>query len=281
MKTLVTGAAGMLGRDVVRACGERGHEVVTLGHAELDITDAAATQAALNAHRPDAVVNCAGWTDVDEAEAHEDAAMRVNDEAAALLAGAAREVGARFVFVSTDYVFDGSKGLPYVESDPPAPINAYGRSKLGGETSVPVANPRTHIVRSSWLYGRHGRNFVETMLSLADREPEVVVVSDQVGCPTYTIHLATALAELAESEEYGIHHIAGAGECSWFELAQEIFDQADRETRVMAATSEMLARPAPRPHYSVLRSERPGAIELPDWRRGVAEYLAERQAVTA
>jgi dTDP-4-dehydrorhamnose reductase len=281
LRVLVTGAAGMLGSDVVPALEARRHRAIGLTRRELDITDAGAIEAAIAEHRPGAVINCAAWTNVDGAEAHEEEATLVNDEAAALLASAARAAGAKFVFMSTDYVFDGSKGAPYVESDPPNPLSAYGRSKLGGETSVPVANPSSFVIRSSWLFGRNGKNFVETMLALAASEPEVLVVSDQVGCPTYTAHLAAALAGLVESDDYGVHHIAGQGECSWFEFAQEIFDQSGLETRVMAATSDMLARPASRPAYSALRSERPGAISLPPWRAGLAEYLAERQAVAA
>jgi dTDP-4-dehydrorhamnose reductase len=259
----------------VPALEARGHEVAAFTRRELDIADARAVEAAL-AEGPETVINCAAWTDVDGAESHEAEATRVNDEAAALLAAAAQSAGASFLFLSTDYVFDGRRARPYLESDPTNPLGAYGRSKLGGETSVAVANPRSYIVRSSWLFGRNGKNFIETMLGLASTEPEVLVVSDQVGCPTYTVHLASALAELIEGEEFGIHHIAGGGECSWFEFAQEIFDQAGTETRVMAATTEMLGRPAPRPAYSVLRSERPDAPELPDWRLGLAEYLAER-----
>jgi len=278
VKVLVTGAAGMLGSDLVPALDARGHQVVALSRRELDITDGRAVEAALAAHRPDCVVNCAAWTDVDGAEADEAAATRLNDQAAALLAAASTGIGASYVFLSTDYVFDGNGARPYVESDPTDPIGAYGRSKLGGETSVAVANPRAWIVRTSWLFGSSGKNFVETMLGLADTEPEVLVVSDQVGCPTYTVHLAAALAELIEGDAYGVHHIAGSGDCSWFEFAQEIFDQWGAETRVMAGTTEMLARPAPRPAYSVLRSERRRPLTLPHWRRGLAAYLADRRA---
>jgi dTDP-4-dehydrorhamnose reductase len=185
------------------------------------------------------------------------------------------------LYVSSDYVFDGRKGRPYVESDLPAAISAYGRSKQAGETSVAIANPRHFIVRSAWLFGTNGPNFVETMLRVGAEQPEVIVVSDQVGCPTYTAHLAEALALVIETDDYGIHHIAAAGECSWFDYAQEIFDQADMDTHVMAGTTEMLARPAPRPPYSALVSERPDPIVLPEWRQGLSEYLAAREARAA
>ncbi|HEX2467189.1 MAG TPA: dTDP-4-dehydrorhamnose reductase [Solirubrobacterales bacterium] len=277
MKTLVTGAAGMLGSDVVDACAERGHEVVALARADLDVTDAAAVEAAIDRHRPDAVVNCAAWTDVDGTEDAESAAMRVNDTGAALVATAAAAIGAKVLYVSSDYVFDGSKRRPYVESDLPAALSAYGRTKQAGETSVAVANPRHFVVRSSWLFGTNGQNFVETMLRLGSEQPEVLVVSDQHGCPTYTRHLAEGLALLVEGDEFGIHHLAGAGSCSWFDFAQEIFDQAGLESRVMAATTDMLARKAPRPANSVLASERPDPIVLPHWKQGLGEYMAERQ----
>jgi dTDP-4-dehydrorhamnose reductase len=271
----------MLGHDLVEALGARDHEVIALAREDLDVTDPSAVEAALSEHRPEAVLNCAAYTDVDGAEEHEQVAMLVNDQGAALLASATADLGAKFLYPSSDYVFDGSASEPYVESDMPAPLSAYGRSKLGGETSVAVANPRHFIVRSSWLFGLGGPNFVETMLRLGDEQPEVLVVSDQVGCPTYTPHLAEALATVVEGEEYGIHHIAGAGVCSWYEFAQEIFDQAGVDCRVMAGTTEMLHRKAARPAYSVLASERPDPVVLPFWRRGLSQYLAARQGAVA
>ncbi len=276
MRVLVTGAAGMLGQQVTAACHARDHEVVALARAALDVTSPAAVEEAMSRYGPDAVVNCAAFTDVDGAEDDEAGAMRVNDEGAALLAAAAGSVGAKFVYPSSDYVFDGSARQPYVESDLPSALSAYGRSKQAGETSVAVANPRHFIARSAWLFGLGGKNFVETMLRVGSEQSEVMVVSDQVGCPTYTRHLGGALALLVEGEAFGIHHLASAGQCSWYEFAQEIFDQAGVECRVMSATTAMLARKAPRPAYSVLGSERPDAITLPDWRKGLAAYLAAR-----
>jgi dTDP-4-dehydrorhamnose reductase len=268
----------MLGRDTVEAVAARGHDAIGLTHADFDVTRTAEVDAVIAELHPDAVINCAAWTDVDGAEANERAAMRINDAGAALLAAAAGEAGASVLYVSSDYVFDGSKRTPYVESDLTGAISAYGRSKQAGETSVAITNPRHFIVRSSWLFGAGGPNFVETMLRIASEQDEVIVVTDQVGCPTYTRHLGQALALVIESSDYGIHHIAAAGACSWYEFAQEIFDQQGVECRVMAGTTEMLARPAPRPALSALVSERDDPVVLPDWRQGLSEYLAERRA---
>jgi dTDP-4-dehydrorhamnose reductase len=277
MRILITGAAGMLGQDVVRAAQAGNHEVVPLTQDDLDIRRAFVVRRMLERERPHAVINCAAWTDVDGAEAREAAATEVNGEAPAVLAAAAAEVGAAIVHPSTDYVFDGTANRPYIESDPTSPINAYGRSKLAGEHAVAGANPRHFVVRSSWLFGAGGRNFVETMLGLAGTGGPVLVVRDQVGCPTYTGHLAEALVRLVDGESYGLHHIAGQGECSWFEFANEIFEQAGLETRAMSCSSDEFPRPAPRPAYSVLRTERDfDGFELPDWREGLASYLAER-----
>jgi len=281
MRVAIAGAGGMLGQDLVEACVGRGQEVFALSRAALDVTDEVACEDVMAHLHPDAVVNCAAWTDVDGAEADEAGAMAVNEIGAGNVAAAAGRHGARVVYVSSDYVFDGSKRAPYVESDLPAPLSAYGRSKAAGETATAFANDRHMVVRSSWLFGTRGSNFVETMLRLAREQPEVVVVSDQVGAPTYTRHLAAALAELIETDQYGIHHVAAAGQCSWFDYAQEIFDIEDIECRVMAGTTELLGRPASRPAYSVLGSERHGAPVLPEWRDGLRQYLRERASLRA
>jgi dTDP-4-dehydrorhamnose reductase len=272
MRLLVTGAAGMLGRDVVAAAGDAGHEVAALARADLDITDQDAVRAAITAARPDAVINCAAWTDVDGAEAAEDAATAVNGAGAGNVAQAAGD--ALLVHVSSDYVFDGRAAVPYREDAPPAPQGAYGRSKLAGEQAVTAAGGRAAIVRSSWLFGPHGKNFVDTMRRLGAEREEIAVVDDQVGCPTYTGHLAPALVEIAERGTTGILHVAGTGSCSWFELAQATFEETGLQCRVTPQSTAQLGRPAPRPAFSVLASTRGDAPRLPAWRDGLRAHLA-------
>jgi dTDP-4-dehydrorhamnose reductase len=278
MKILVTGAAGMLGRDVMLAAGNAGHQVVGFGHAELDIADEATVGTKIEAERPDVAINCAAWTDVDAAESCEQEATRINGAGAGNVAAAAAAIGASVVYVGSDYVFDGSKGAPYLETDQTAPLSAYGRSKLAGEEATRAANKRHFLVRSAGLFGTGGANFVETMLRLAADHGEVLVVRDQVGSPTYTWHLAYGIVRLIEGVEFGIHHMAAAGTCSWYEFAREIFDQAKVECKVMSATTDMLGRPAQRPAYSALASQREHAIELPSWQDGLAAYLAQRRS---
>jgi dTDP-4-dehydrorhamnose reductase len=278
VKLLVTGAAGMLGRDVMLAAGNAGHDVVGFGRAELDVTDAGALAKKLDLERPDVVINCAAWTRVDLAEESEQAAFAVNGTGAGNVAAAAAKVGASVVYVSSDYVFDGAKGAPYVESDQVAPLSAYGRTKLAGEEATAAANKRHFVVRSSWLFGIGGGNFVETMLRLAEVQNEVLVVRDEVGSPTYTWHLAYGIVRLIEGIEYGIHHMPAAGSCSWYEFAREIFEQAKVECKVLSTTAAEFGRPASRPPYSVMTSQREHAIRLPSWQDGLAGYLAQRQA---
>lgn len=276
MKLLITGAGGMLGHDVEMAARNAGHQVVACARADLDITDAEAVRERLERSEPAVVINCAAWTDVDGAEENEEAATQINGVGAGILAAESARIGAEIVHISTDYVFDGSKRIPYLEDDPTNPISAYGRSKLAGELAVAEANKRHFIVRTSWLFGVSGPNFVETMLRLANDHGEVLVVHDQVGSPTYTWHLAHGLMRLIEGAAYGIHHLTAAGTCSWFEFAREIFDQAGVECRVLSATTEMLGRPAARPAYSVMRSGRNSPITLPSWQDGLAGYLAQK-----
>ncbi|MDX6698859.1 MAG: dTDP-4-dehydrorhamnose reductase [Solirubrobacteraceae bacterium] len=277
---MVTGAGGMLGRDVVRAAEAAGHDVVGLAHGDLDVTDAGAVRAAVAVAAPGAVVNCAAWTDVDGAESAEDAATRVNGPGAGNVAAAAVGAGAGVVHVSSDYVFDGTKDAPYVESDPTAPVSAYGRGKLAGELAVLEGEGTRAVVRSSWLFGPGGPNFVETMLRLAGERGDVRVVGDQIGCPTYTGHLAPALVALAAGGATGLFHVAGTGAASWHGFAREIFTASGVAVALHETTTAEFPRPAPRPAFSVLASERRDAPRLPPWQEGLATYLAERK-VTA
>jgi dTDP-4-dehydrorhamnose reductase len=283
MRLLVTGSGGMLGRDVLRAGERGGHELAGLSRAELDITDAGGVGAALAEIRPDAAINCAAWTDVDGAEAHAQQAHAVNSLGAGNLARAAAAADVPLVHLSSDYVFDGHPRLdgsgrprPYLESDPPNPLSVYGQTKLAGERQVLEASRRHTVVRSSWLFGVDGPNFVETMLRLAGERQSVQVVTDQVGCPSWTGHLAPALIGLLERGIAGLCHLAGAGAVSWNGFAKEIFRQAERHCRVEAASTEQMRRPAPRPGYSALESERGDILPLPPWQDGLAGYLAAR-----
>ncbi len=276
MRLLVTGAGGMLGRRVAGEARERGHEVCVTDRADLDLTDAQAVFDHIGELGPAAVIHCAAYTDVDGAEADEDLALRINMEAAANVTAAAGLNGAFVVAMSTDYVFAGDASRPYVESDEPAPCGAYGRTKLRGERAVQEVGTDAAIVRTAWLFGAGGENFVDTMLALGAEREEVSVVGDQVGCPTWTGYLAPALVRLAEQRATGIHHLAGGGRCSWSELAEEIFRTAGLPCAVVPVTSDEFPRPAPRPAWSVLDTERTDGLRLPPWRDHVAGYLHER-----
>jgi len=286
LQLLVTGAGGMLGADVMRAGSRAGHRLTGLSRSELDVTDAAAVERAFARIEPHAVINCAAWTDVDGAETHREQARALNADAPALLAQMAGAVGVPLVHISTDYVFDGRAPVddsgaprPYMESDPTGPRSVYGQTKLAGEHAVLAASARNTVVRSSWLFGVDGKSFPATMLRLADERDAVQVVTDQVGCPTWTGHLAPALIGLLERELAGLVHLAGAGQVSWNGFAQEIFRQAERSCRVEPALSAELARPAPRPAWSALASERDDVLPMPDWRDGLAGYLAARAGI--
>jgi dTDP-4-dehydrorhamnose reductase len=280
MRLLITGAAGMLGQDLAAAATAAGIETLTLSRAELDITDSTAVDEAVSRARADVVVNCAAWTDVDGAESQEPDALAVNGAGAGNVARAAAGTDAWTIQISSDYVFDGTKREPYVESDPTNPASAYGRSKLAGEQEVARAAPRAHtIVRSSWLFGAGGPCFPATILRLAAERDELNVVDDQVGCPTFTGHLAGALVELATGEAAGdgTIHVAGAGSCSWYEFARRIVELAGLDCDVRPCTTAEMPRPAPRPAYSVLGTERGDEVpRLAEWEVGLEQYLAVR-----
>ncbi|WP_082462262.1 dTDP-4-dehydrorhamnose reductase [Agromyces sp. Leaf222] len=271
MRVLVTGAAGMLGRDLQRAFD--GREVTALGRADLDVTDAGAVRDAVAGH--DVVVNAAAYTAVDDAETHEAEAYAINATGPAILAAAAREHGAKLVTVSTDYVFDGFATEPYAEDRPRDPINAYGRTKAAGEELALAAHPEgAYVVRTAWLYGEHGPNFASTMLRIAAQRETWTVVDDQVGQPTWTLDLATRIRELLDADApAGIYHGTNSGRTSWFGFARAVLEEAGLDPeRIQPTTSAEFVRPAPRPAFSVLGHDawRAAGLEpMRDWREAL------------
>jgi dTDP-4-dehydrorhamnose reductase len=265
----------MLGRDLTTLLASNGEQVTGLGRGDLDITDPGAVAAALASHQPAVVVNCAAWTAVDDAEAHEADALRVNGDGAASLAAACARAGATMVQLSTDYVFDGHAGSPYAEGAPAAPRTAYGRTKLAGEQAVLGTLPATgYVLRTAWLYGAHGNSFVRTMIRLARKGGPVDVVTDQAGQPTWTADLAAQiLALVASGAPAGVYHGTSSGQTTWFGLAQEIFDlQGAGRELVRPTTSGKYTRPAPRPPYSVLGHDgwaKAGIAPIGDWRESL------------
>jgi dTDP-4-dehydrorhamnose reductase len=272
---LVVGGNGMLGRDMLALLGDaaRGVDI-----DEIDITSLESTERVLRTLKPDTVINCAAYTDVDGCEANVEKAMQVNGEGVAHLAMASREIGARLVHISTDYVFDGGKGSPYVEDDAPCPLGVYGESKLAGEMNA-AFNPDHLVVRTQWLYGLHGKNFVETMLRLALEKDQLAVVDDQIGSPTWTVDLALAIQALVKSGQRGIYHAANSGFCSWNEFAQAIFQESGLSVKVNGMTTDELNRPARRPLYSTLdcsKLEQDTGFRPQPWRSALKAYLQLR-----
>lgn len=275
MRFVVTGARGMLGTDVIASLA--GREVVALGHADLDVTDLDAVQAFVQSG--DVVINCAAYTQVDDAEANEDAAYAINALGVKHLAHAARKAGARLITISTDYIFSGSGSAPYLESEERAPISAYGRTKAAGEEFALAEHPLgSYIVRTAWLYGKNGANFAQTMLNLASSKDTWSVVDDQRGQPTWTRDLAEQIVRLIDSNApAGIYHGTNSGETSWFGFAQAVLEEAGLEpTRITPTDSGQFVRPAPRPAYSVLSHggwKLAGIPPMRPWREALHEAV--------
>jgi dTDP-4-dehydrorhamnose reductase len=273
---LIVGAGGMVGHDLRDELTSRGETVVALTKSDLDITNSRAVSHLVREHRPAVIVNCAAYTKVDQAEQEESVANAINGSAVELLAAAANEVDALLLHISTDFVFDGSKQTPYDVTDPTAPLSAYGRSKLLGELAATHAK-RYAIVRTAWLFGTHGPNFVEAIRNQIRKGTNPLrVVHDQRGRPTYTPHLAAALVRIALSGHTGIFHYADAGECTWFDFAKAIVEESGASTEVIPVTTDEFPRPAKRPAYSVLsteRYERVTGVTPAEWREGLNEYL--------
>lgn len=282
MKVLVTGAGGMLAEDLITCLSERGYEIVALPRNELDITDLGAIRAAVNNFEPELMINCAAYTKVDKAEKEKKRALTVNGFGVQNLCLLCQERDIPLAHFSTDYVFDGTKESPYTIYDEPNPISAYGRSKLLGEKYILWLLSKFYLIRTSWLFGLYGKNFIETMLELGQREKQISVVNDQRGCPTWTYHLAQAVVDLIETERYGIYHITNSEPTTWFEFAREIFLLSGRDIEVLPVTSDQFPRPARRPQNSVLDPfPLPEVLvrEMPSWREALKEYLQRRNTV--
>jgi len=276
MRVLVLGAAGQLGSAICTVLSNE-FDVIPATRIQTDITSLSQLRVLVAEAKPDVIINSAAYTDVDGCELNPDKAFLVNALGARNVAIVAREIGAKLVHISTDYVFDGCKDSPYLEFDQPNPINVYGASKLLGETLVKEQTHRFFIIRTAWLYGKTGKNFVKTMLSLAREQKEIRVVNDQWGTPTCVEDLARQIGKLIPTELYGTYHCTSQGSCTWFEFAQEIFRLAKINIQIKPITSEEVPRPAKRPKNSVLENymlKLQGLDIMPPWREALACFMS-------
>lgn len=275
MKILVTGKTGQLGHDLYELLKDK-EEVIAVGREEFDITDINSTQKFIKEYLPDVIVHCAAYTKVDDCEKNKDLAYKVNAIGTGNVASICRDIGAKMVYISTDYVFDGTKNTPYLEFDTPNPLNVYGKSKLAGEEIVKEILDKHYIVRTSWLYGINGNNFVKTMLRLSKERSIIKVVNDQHGIPTFTRDLAEGLYFLIKTDAYGTYHITNSGETTWYEFAKKIFEISKINVMVEPITTEEYNAPALRPKYSVLDNyilKLRFNYEMRNWEEGLKTYL--------
>lgn len=274
MRLMITGAKGQLGADLVKVLFN--HDTKFTDKDQLDITDFKETLKQVGDFKPDAVINAAAYTNVDGCEIDPEAAYRVNAVGSQNLAVACYGVDAALLCVSTDFVFDGKKGSPYLEYDEPNPLSIYGRSKLAGERYVSSLLNKFYIVRTAWLYGHQGQNFVKSIIKLAGEKDELRIVNDQIGCPTYSLDLAQKIAEIVESEGYGIYHAVNEGSCSWYDFGKAILRQAGIDKKIISISSDELRRPAARPAYSVLDNfslRTRGFTPFRSWEEGLEAYF--------
>ena len=271
MKVLVTGANGMLGKDLCPYLEELGMMVIPTDYDNMDITNPEQTQEVIEKVHPDLIIHCAAYTNVDKAEADLETATKLNVEGVKNVAISAQKIDATMVYISTDYVFDGTKTEPYLPTDKPNPINNYGLTKYQGELEVQKHCKKFYITRTSWLYGIHGNNFVETMLKQAKND-ELNVVDDQKGCPTWTIELIQGILKLL-NKPYGIYHVCGSNSTTWYGFAREIFEQEKLNVNLKPCTTDKFPRPAKRPHYSVMEND--GITR--DWKIALSDYLKLRK----
>ncbi len=276
MKALVFGATGLLGKALTRAWPD--DRVTGLGSKDADVRNESQVRDAIERSQPDWVILAAAYTDVDGCETNRELAFEVNCHGAANVARAAKEYGAKLMFLSTDYVFDGTKRTPYEVDDPRAPRSVYGASKAEAEIKILEIMPSACILRASWIFGVGGKCFPDTILRLASGRSELDVVTDQRGCPTYTVDLARAITQLCEKDAKGIVHATNRGDCTWFDFAREIVADAGLDTKINPTTSDKFIRPAERPKYSVLSSAslEQYRLAMPSWQDALQRYLAER-----
>ena len=275
MKILITGSSGMLGHDLIEILKDN-HELILTSSKTLDITDNNRVIEFICENKPDIVINSAAYTNVDGCEENQETAYSINGDGVRNLAIGCSKIDCPLIHISTDYVFNGENTRPWVEDDEIGPISVYGKSKLKGEEAILEILDKFFIIRTAWLYGINGGNFPKTMLELAKNHSEITVVYDEVGTPTYTPDLAKAISQLIETDYYGIYHITNSGSCSWCEFARYIFEIAGKDVKVIPVTASEFARPAPRPHYSVLENKKwidNGFEPLRSYKDAIKEYI--------
>lgn len=276
MKILVTGVKGQLGYDVVKALESRGYQPVGVDREEMDLMNNNMIQNFIMNLKPEAIIHCAAYTAVDQAEEEVEICYQINAEAVKVIAECAKTLDIPMIYISTDYVFDGTKASEYVETDIPNPINVYGASKLKGEQYVQQLLEKFYIVRISWVFGINGNNFIKTMQRLGNEHDELNIIHDQVGSPTYTAHLAPLLVDMIETDQYGIYHATNEGYCSWYEFADEIFKQSQLDVMLHPITTDQYKTKAKRPLNSKMSKQKLsdyGFHRLPTWQEALKNYL--------